>query len=178
MSLTLQFLLILVIIVLVAKYAGSLSVRWGQPAVFGTILAGLILGPTFLNILGWPIFLSPEPQLGASVLEQVEHMPPVFEPIKLMAELGVILLMFLAGLETDLRQMMRVGRVAFWGAVGGVVGPLEPLDNYSAGFGRQAFAAARHQKQAAARMKIEPRRLMKAIRWIVFSMVSMVVSLS
>ena len=124
MSLTLQFLLILVIIVLVAKYAGSLSARWGQPAVFGTILAGLILGPTFLNILGWPIFLSPEPQLGASVLEQVEHMPPVFEPIKLMAELGVILLMFLAGLETDLRQMMRVGRVAFWGAVGGVVGPL------------------------------------------------------
>jgi len=122
MSVTLQFLLVLAIIVLVAKYAGALSVRWGQPAVFGTILAGLILGPTFLNILGWPIFLSPE--VGAEAVTQVEHVSPVFEPIKLMAELGVILLMFLAGLETDLRQMMRVGGAALWAAVGGVLGPL------------------------------------------------------
>ena len=42
----LQLLLLLVIIVFTAKAAGALSVRYGQPAVFGEILVGLLLGPT------------------------------------------------------------------------------------------------------------------------------------
>ena len=49
-------LLLLVIIVVVAKAAGALSNKFGQPAVFGEIAIGLILGPTFLNLLGVPIF--------------------------------------------------------------------------------------------------------------------------
>src|SRR5262249_59361106 len=40
------------------------------------------------------------------------------------SEIGVILLMFVAGLETDLDEMKRVGRVAFWAAAGGVILPM------------------------------------------------------
>lgn len=106
----LQLLLLLVIIVLAAKAAGALSIRFGQPAVFGEILIGLLLGPTVLNLLHlWPFAGSPAP------LEAT---------IKDFSEIGVILLMFVAGLETDLDEMKRVGRVAFWAATGGVILPM------------------------------------------------------
>jgi len=106
----LQLLLLLVIIVLAAKAAGALSVRYGQPAVFGEILIGLLLGPTVLNLLHlWPF---------AASSAALEH------TIKDFSEIGVILLMFVAGLETDLNEMKRVGRVAFWAATGGVILPM------------------------------------------------------
>lgn len=110
MSHLLQLLLLLSIIIFAAKAAGALSVRWGQPAVFGEILAGLLLGPTVIDLLHlWPF-------AGAS--DTLEH------TIKDLSEIGVILLMFVAGLETDLEGMKRVGRVAFWAAAGGVVLPM------------------------------------------------------
>ena len=52
----LQLLLILMIVVIFAKVAGAISVRFGQPAVFGEIGIGLILGPTVLNVLEWGVF--------------------------------------------------------------------------------------------------------------------------
>lgn len=106
----LQLLLLLVVIVFAAKAAGALSVRYGQPAVFGEILIGLLLGPTVLDLLHlWPF---------ASSAVALEH------TIKDFSEIGVILLMFVAGLETDLNEMKRVGRVAFWAATGGVILPM------------------------------------------------------
>src|SRR5262245_60373035 len=106
----LQFLLLLVIIIFAAKAAGALSVRFGQPAVFGEILIGLILGPTVIDILHlWPFALNHD------ALRQT---------VKDFSEIGVILLMFVAGLETDLDEMKRVGRVAFWAAAGGVLLPM------------------------------------------------------
>ena len=91
------------------------AVRIGQPAVFGEILAGLVLGPTVLNVLDWPLF-------AAAIHEGAR---PLTAPlIRDLAELGVVLLMFVAGLETDLVEMRRVGNVAFWAAFGGVVVPL------------------------------------------------------
>ena len=122
MSHTLQLLLLLVIIIASAKWAGSLSLRWGQPAVFGKILVGLILGPTLLNILAWPIFLDPAIVEGART--STVHVSPVFATIKDMAVIGVILLMFLAGLETDLHRMRTVGRAALGAAAGGALLPL------------------------------------------------------
>jgi len=107
----LQLLLILAVIVTAAKLAGALANRIGQPAVFGEILAGLLLGPTFLNALGWPLFHAAE---GEALL-------PV---LKDFADVGVILLMFVAGLETDVAGVLRVGKAAFWAATGGVVLPL------------------------------------------------------
>lgn len=108
MSPVLQLLLELAIIIAFAKALGYLSTRLDQPAVLGEILAGLILGPSFINIQGLP-FLD-APHLGETISE--------------LAELGVILLMFLAGLEADLAQMRKAGKVVLLAGVLGVVVPL------------------------------------------------------
>jgi Kef-type K+ transport system membrane component KefB len=108
MSPLLQLLLALVIVISGAKLAGLLSARLGHPAVLGELLAGLVLGPTLLNMFGWPFFTSAHLQ------------DTVFE----LAELGVILLMFIAGLEIDLAEMRKTGRVALLVGVLGVMTPL------------------------------------------------------
>jgi len=111
----LQLLLLLILILVAAKGAGSLSTRLGQPAVLGEILVGLILGPTVLNVLGLHIF-------GGGGVADLLH-PALGGVFHDLAEIGVILLMFVAGMETDLSEMKRVGKVAFWSAAGGVVLP-------------------------------------------------------
>jgi Kef-type K+ transport system membrane component KefB len=85
--------------------------------VFGEILAGLVLGPTVLNVLAWPLFAAPEAHPAHSA-------PDLLAVIRDFSDVGVILLMFVAGLETDLAEMRRVGRVAFSAAAGGVVLPM------------------------------------------------------
>ena len=97
-----------------AKLAGALASRIHQPSVFGEMLAGILLGPTVLDMLEWPIFASPA---GADTV-------PLLALVRDLAQIGVLLLMFVAGLETDLVQMRRVGTVAFWSAFGGVVLPM------------------------------------------------------
>ena len=82
--------------------------------MFGEILVGVILGPTVLNTLGWPVFAAPLDVSAPTALLAV---------VRDLAQIGVLLLMFVAGLETDLVQMRHVGRVAFWSAFGGVVLP-------------------------------------------------------
>ena len=106
----LNFLAATVIILVAAKVGGYASIRLGQPSVLGELLVGIILGPTVLNMLGgWPLFAGDD-HLSAS--------------LTLFAEIGVILLMFLAGLELDLRDLLRSGRVA---ALAGTLGVLVPL---------------------------------------------------
>ena len=104
----LRFLLLFALIIAAAKAGGWLSLRLGQPAVLGEILAGVLLGPSLLNVLGWPLFRE------EGLATAVGH----------LANLGVILLMFVAGLETDLARMLRVGRVA---AIAGTAGVFVPL---------------------------------------------------
>lgn len=106
----LNFIFSLVVIIIAAKATGYLSTRLGQPSVLGELLAGLILGPTILDVFHtWP-----------SLSE--DH--TLLETIKMMAELGVILLMFLAGLELDINELLRSGRVA---ALSGVLGVIVPF---------------------------------------------------
>jgi Kef-type K+ transport system membrane component KefB len=104
----LQFLLALAIIVIAAKGSGYLSTRLGQPAVLGELLVGLILGPTVLNMLHWPVFSD-------------EHLG---ETLNHLAHLGVLFLMFMAGLEVDLEGMIRAGRPAVLAGVAGVIAPV------------------------------------------------------
>lgn len=113
----LQLLLALALIMAAAKLSGAAASRIGQPAVFGEILAGLVLGPTVLDMLAWAPFVQVLPVAHGST-------PALIESLRDLAELGVILLMFVAGLETDLAEMRRVGTVAFWAALGGVLMPL------------------------------------------------------
>lgn len=108
MSSFLQLSLALTIIILAAKAGGWLSVRLHQPAVLGELMAGLLLGPTVINLLHLPLFDSPS--LEETVLN--------------LAELGAVLMMFIAGMEVDLKEMGRAGRVA---ALGGVLGVAVPL---------------------------------------------------
>lgn len=115
----LQLLLLLVVIIVVAKSAGAISNRFGQPAVFGEIAIGLILGPTVLDILGAPIF-SHSAAHGAA---EAQH-PSLLGVVTDLADIGVILLMFVAGMETDLERLKKVGKVAFSSAVGGVALPM------------------------------------------------------
>jgi Kef-type K+ transport system membrane component KefB len=111
---SLQVILLLTLIVTAAKTAGALATRIRQPSVFGEILVGLLLGPTLLNVLGWPVFA---PSAGAAAV-------PLLDLVRDLAQVGVLLLMFVAGLETDLVMMRHVGRVAFWSALGGVILPM------------------------------------------------------
>ncbi len=92
-------LISLALILLATKLAGLVSLRYGVPTVFGKLLAGLVLGPALLRLL------SPSDGLRA------------------MADVGVVLLLFVAGLETDVVELRRVGRAALLAAVGGVVLP-------------------------------------------------------
>lgn len=92
----LQFVFALAIIIVAAKLGGYLSQKLRQPTVAGKVLIGLILGPSVLNFLQWPMFT--DPHLG----ETISH----------LAELGVLLLMFIAGLELHLSDLHRSGKVA------------------------------------------------------------------
>jgi Kef-type K+ transport system membrane component KefB len=86
-----------------AKLLGELAERIGQPAVLGELLAGVLLGSSVLGIV---------PTEGAA--GGVVHV---------LAELGVVLLLFEIGLETDLREMFRVGPASLAVATVGVVIP-------------------------------------------------------
>jgi len=108
----LQLILALIIIITGAKAGGWLANRLRQPAVLGELVTGLLLGPSVLDLMGWPILTNPhEPHLLTETVFQ-------------LAELGVVCLMFLAGLEIDAREMRRAGRVATLAGVSGVVAPL------------------------------------------------------
>jgi Kef-type K+ transport system membrane component KefB len=95
-----QFLLLLAVILVAAKVLGELAERIGQPAVVGELLAGVILGPSVIGFVD-----------------------PALPSLHLMAEIGVVLLLFGIGLETDLKRLMSVGGAAFAVAIVGVALP-------------------------------------------------------
>ena len=98
-----QFLFAIAVILAAAKLAGELAIRIGQPAVLGELIAGVILGSSVLGVI---------PAEGS-----------LHEVLALLAEIGVVILLFEIGLETDLREMFRVGRAAITVAMMGVVAP-------------------------------------------------------
>lgn len=90
----------LAIIIIFAKFFGVLARKCKAPQVVGEIIAGLLIGPSILGLVQQSDFLAG------------------------MAEVGVVLLMFSAGLETDLKELMKTGPVAFLIACAGVFVPL------------------------------------------------------
>jgi Kef-type K+ transport system membrane component KefB len=109
LSVFLQLTLALAIIILAAKAGGYVAVRLRQPAVLGELLAGLVLGPTVIDLVHLPFVSNPE------VLQ---------EEISDLAALGVVFLMFMAGLEVELSEMLHAGRASLLSGVLGVVVPL------------------------------------------------------
>ncbi len=90
----------LAIIIIFAKFFGVLARKCKAPQVVGEIIAGLLIGPSLLGLVEPTDFLAG------------------------MAEVGVVLLMFSAGLETDLKELVKTGPVAFLIACAGVFVPL------------------------------------------------------
>ena len=82
---------------LAAKAAGALFERFGQPAVIGELLAGVVLGPYALGWIGTP---------SAEMVHALHDQAIATETLSLiydvLAELGVVVLLFLVGLETRL----------------------------------------------------------------------------
>lgn len=95
----------LAVILLAAKAGGELATRGGQPAVLGELVAGIAIGN--LDLLGW------------AGLEAIHGDPAV----NVLASLGVLLLLFEVGLESTVRDMLKVGLSSLLVAVTGVVAP-------------------------------------------------------
>jgi Kef-type K+ transport system membrane component KefB len=117
MDISLQILLFIALLVLLSKALGGLGGRIGLPVVLGELLAGVVLGPTLLNVWRFPWFSGTTTLPGAGPVS-------LAAVINVLAGLGVVVLMFVAGLETDLEVMRSTVAPALWAAVGGVVLPL------------------------------------------------------
>ena len=95
-----HYLLDLALILLSTKLLGIVTGKFQMPRVVGALLAGLILGPAVLNILSETAFLSQ------------------------LSELGVIVILFTAGMGTDLRELRSAGKAGFLVALCGVLVPM------------------------------------------------------
>src|SRR6516164_3709440 len=95
-----QLIGVLALMLLSARVLGAAAQRVGQPAVLGELLAGVLLGPSALALVN-----------------------PDTDVMQVLSELGVLLLLFEIGLETDLKNLLRVGGAATAVAVVGVALP-------------------------------------------------------
>ena len=95
-----KYLLDIALILLSTKLLGLITRKFNLPQVVGALIAGVILGPSVLNILQETDFIS------------------------MMAELGVIVIMFTAGLESDITQLKNTGKDSLIIATFGVLIPL------------------------------------------------------
>ncbi len=98
-------LLALLVAMVAAKLGGELFVRLRQPAVLGELVLGIVVGNLAL--------------VGFRGLEFIGHNPSV----EILADLGVVLLLFQVGLESDLRETLSVGASSFIVATLGVIAP-------------------------------------------------------
>jgi Kef-type K+ transport system membrane component KefB len=103
----LQLALLVAIVLLAVKVAASLCTRSGIPPILGELLVGVVLGPGAVNLLHLRLFEGGQ-ATGAFML---------------LAQLGGFLLMFIAGLETDIERMRKASAIAFLVALAGVVVP-------------------------------------------------------
>lgn len=107
----LHVLLQLIVIIAAARTGGWFCSKIGQPQVVGEIVAGLLLGPSVLGQLS--------PELVAYLFPTETSLP-----LRVISELGLVLLMFLIGLEFDFSHLRQVGKTATGIAVAGIVLPL------------------------------------------------------
>ncbi len=107
---------------ILARILGYIFDRFNQPSVIGEILAGFLLGSFGLgmlsnynfdiNLLGYPFaFKFPEINFASG-------------DFKIFADIGILFLLFISGLETDIFKMKKMGKVSAFTAAGGVIVPL------------------------------------------------------
>mgnify|MGYP006268377177 CR=1 FL=1 len=126
-------LLSLVTIYIASKIGGELCSRINLPPVLGELVGGVVIGVSVLGLLAFPESgATAEDSLIMAFLERTtdltpETIEPVFaaqgEVITVLSELGVVILLFEIGLESDLKELLQVGPQAALVAVTGVVAP-------------------------------------------------------
>lgn len=96
-------ILFIAILIIASKVISHLFIKINLPPVLGMIIIGLIIGPTGFNLI---------------------TVPADMNILRFFAEIGVIILLFMAGIETDINEMKKIGKNAFFIALGGVLVPL------------------------------------------------------
>lgn len=106
------FIAQLVALMLTGRLLGEAMLRLGQPAVMGQLIAGLLLGPSFLG------FIAPDFQhlLFPSAPEQKAMLQGI-------SEAGILLLLLLTGMETDLRLVRATGKASVYASLMGIIIP-------------------------------------------------------
>ena len=106
------FIAEIVVLMLVGRLLGEAMSRLGQPSVMGQLIAGLLLGPSFFGLL----------------LPDVQHAlfpknPEQKAMIDGISQFGILLLLLLAGMETDLKLVRQTGRASLFASLMGIVIP-------------------------------------------------------
>ncbi|MDA9433163.1 potassium transporter [Bradyrhizobium sp. CCBAU 51627] len=109
-----EFLLVTQIVLLIAmgRGLGEIMQRIGQPSVIGELLAGILLGP---SLFGW---LWPEAQ--ATIFPKAPEQKAMLDGI---AQVGILLLLLLTGMETDLKLVRKIGKAAIAISIAGILVP-------------------------------------------------------
>ena len=99
----------LALLLVLARVLAEVMQRLGQPAVIGELLAGILLGPTILGHFAPDLFVAVFPQDAAQ-----------FHLLEVISWLGLVLLLLLTGLETDVRVVRSLGPAALYASAGGL----------------------------------------------------------
>ncbi|WP_228054041.1 cation:proton antiporter [Nodosilinea sp. LEGE 07298] len=125
-------LLSLIVVYLAAKIGGELCARINLPSVLGELVGGVLVGVSAMHLIVFPEGGGEVPSLLMKLVGMTAGLSPeglfkVFqgesEVVSVLAELGVIILLFEIGLESDLKELIRVGPQAAMVAIVGVVAP-------------------------------------------------------
>ncbi len=130
---TLRPLLLQLVVIILAARLGAVAARWlRQPSVVGEIVAGLLLGPSAFGVLAPDLFAAIFPAggsgAGGGALEA---------SLTSFSQIGLILLLFLVGIEFDFSHVRRQGRLAAAISIAGIVLP------FALGFGLACLMATR-----------------------------------
>src|SRR3954453_7889619 len=106
------FIFQLIVLLLFGRLLGELMQQVGQPSVMGQLIAGIILGP---SVFGWAF-----PDLQHTLFPTTPEQKAMIEGI---SHFGILLLLLLTGMETDLRLVRKVGKAAFSISITGVAVP-------------------------------------------------------
>ena len=101
---------------LVGRLLGEITIRFKQPGVMGQLIAGLVLGPSLLGVVfpDWQHVIFPNAKEQKAMLDAV-------------SQFGVLMLLLLPGMETDLKLVRRTGVASAIASIAGIVIPLATL---------------------------------------------------
>jgi Kef-type K+ transport system membrane component KefB/nucleotide-binding universal stress UspA family protein len=106
------FIVEVALMLLVGRLLGELMQRLGQPAVMGQLIAGVVLGPSVLGALS--------PSLQHAIFPNNAEQKSMIDAL---SQFGVLMLLLLTGMETDLALVQRMKRTAFFTSISGIILP-------------------------------------------------------